>query len=126
MKASIIIITFLTIFFVIVAVMISAANNAPDSSINYSPRETSAYPKFEIVTEKKSIYELMKNETDTTSANGNANDDVTTSESEKNKILSFNKSDDEAPVTTVADEQNPELNIITEKSPAGFNSNNKK
>lgn len=59
MKVTIIIITFLTIAFVLAAVLISAAKNAPDTSIDYTPAESSDYPHFEFVSEETDIWDIM-------------------------------------------------------------------
>ncbi len=114
MKTSIIIIAFLTIVFVLAAVMISAAQNAPDNSINYSPTETTEYPRFEIVTEKKSIYELM-----------NQNEKASTEDNAYQNEPSVSENNNDEPDTTnivVIMEETEE----TEKKPASFNQKNKK
>ena len=126
MKTSIIILTFLTIVFVISAIMISVARNAPDTSINYkpsTPSETTGMPKFEIVTEKKSIYELMdKSSSETTTAakkTDNDNDnDTTTSESDKNKSKkNHSLFDDEEEETVTTSESE-----VTDLKPPAFKS----
>ncbi len=126
MKATVIILTFLTITFVLAAIMISAAKNAPDNSISYTPKETSAQPRFEVVTEKKSIWELMKKDDDTETTNvSEIPDDLSETEeaevSEQKKRPGF-KEKNEAPVTTVADpsDNNGDAAVSTKKEMKKF------
>ncbi len=104
--------------------MISVARNAPDTSINYkpsTPSETTGMPKFEIVTEKKSIYELMdksSSETTTAAKKTDNDNDTTTSESDKNKSKkNHSLFDDEEEETVTTSESE-----VTDLEPPAFKS----